>query len=422
MPVLEVTPELLRRGKTALDEAFGTPMAAEVNYGPPQPPLDELPGATITPEMVGDLGLDPFGRDDFSIDQKVQAARYINAAYEANRHRPIPPPFTTFFGPGLYVLSGDVGDGKTLVAVSLAVEWMIHGWPAYSANGGLAFGKALEPAQVYAFPDYVTKGAIVVADELHSIYGRSEGMSVRGRTMAQGTAAFRKEEIYAFGCTAREWMLGGDLKAAVRGLGYPKAAVPKGKLYAPPWAYRQVQWHYPDPWRGKQFREQREPDREYREPCREWTMGLHPYSVYRAARHYNSWEKIELDYGGDLDAGKFRSQAFGKGAKANAKPQLSDEAVGLTILDWFVQGDFDGAIRAYNDALETGGRTDRGGTLVSFRDLSERFQAQGDEVGAAKMRRGLEGLGISASTRAVNIVDLAEGWERYGQSRLGDVE
>ena len=419
MAVLQVTSQVMRDGRHALDAAFGTPKAAEVNYGPPQPPLDELPGTTITPEMVGDLGLDPFGRDSFSIDQKVQAARWLNAAYETNRLRPIPPPFTTAFGPGLYVLSGDVGDGKTLVAVSLAVEWMIHGWPAYSANGGLAFGNALEPAQVYAFPDFVTKGAIVVADELHAIYGRSEGMSVRGRTMAQGTAAFRKEEIYAFGCTAREWMLGGDLKAAVRGLGYPKAAVPDGKLFAPPWAYRKVQWHYPDPWRGKQLREQKEPEREYREPCREWTMGLHPHNVYRAARHYNSWEKIELDYGGDLDAGKFRSQAFGRGAKANAKPPLSDQGVGLAILDWFEQGKFDGAIAAYNDAVGNGGRTDRGGTLVNFRDLSEMFLAQGDEVGAAQMRRGLEGLGIPASTRAVNIADLSEGWDGYARRMLG---
>ena len=148
-------------------------------------------------------------------------------------------------------------------------------------------------------------------------------------------------------------------------------------------------------------------------------MGLHPHNVYRAARHYNSWEKIELDYGGDLDAGKFRSQAFGRGAKANAKPPLSDQGVGLAILDWFEQGKFDGAIAAYNDAVGNGGRTDRGGTLVNFRDLSEMFLAQGDEVGAAQMRRGLEGLGIPASTRAVNIAALNEGWGLYGQRMPG---
>ena len=68
MPVLEVTPQILRRGRDALDAASGVvPKAEEGPHGPPQPPPDELPGDTITPEMVGDLGLDPFGRDDFSI-------------------------------------------------------------------------------------------------------------------------------------------------------------------------------------------------------------------------------------------------------------------------------------------------------------------------------------------------------------------
>ena len=128
MPVLRVTPEALREGRARLDAAFDLQKAEAPRYGPPQPPLDELPGETITPEMVGDLGLDPFGRDDFSIDQMVQAARYLNATYEENRLHPVHPPFP--FGPGLYVLSGDMGDGKTLAAVSLAVTWMMCGWPA----------------------------------------------------------------------------------------------------------------------------------------------------------------------------------------------------------------------------------------------------------------------------------------------------
>ena len=64
---------------------------------------------------------------------------------------------------------------------------------------------------------------------------------------------------------------------------------------------------------------------------------------------------------------------------------------------------------------------DRGGTLISFRDISELFLARGDEVGAAQMRWGLEGLGIPTSTRAVNLGGLAEGWEQYGRRGPGTV-
>ena len=40
-------------------------------------------------------------------------ARCLPACCEANRHEPVFPPFTLAFGPGLHVLSGGVGDGRT---------------------------------------------------------------------------------------------------------------------------------------------------------------------------------------------------------------------------------------------------------------------------------------------------------------------
>ena len=88
------------------------------------------------------------------------------------------------------------------------------GWAAHSANAGLAFGKAPGPRQVYTLSGYAARDPVTVAGELHAICGRSEGMSVRGRTMARGTEAFRKEETCAVGCTDRGWIPGGDLTAA----------------------------------------------------------------------------------------------------------------------------------------------------------------------------------------------------------------
>ena len=122
-------------------------------------------------------------------------------------------------------------------------------------------------------------------------------------------------------------------------------------------------------------------------------MGFHPYDLHRAVRHYNSWERIELDYGGDLDANKFRSAAFGRDPKGNARPPLSDEAAGLTTLDWFAGGEFDAAVDAHSDALDTGVRTDRGGVLTAFEDLSELFLGQADEVEAAQMAGALKASG-----------------------------
>ena len=422
MTVLAVTPDILRQGRETLDSAFRTMRARDSRHGPPQPPLDQLHGTTFTPDMVGDMGREPFGEDMFSVDQRVQAARWLLAAYEANRARPVYPP--VWFKPGLYVLSGDMGDGKTLGAVSFAVLWMMCGWPSFSANGGLCFGKMLEPAQVYAFPEYVSRGSICVADELHAIYGRYEGQSIRGRTMAQGTAAFRKERIYAFGATAREWMLGGDLKAAVRGVGYPFDMHPRGKPIAPPWAYKGIKWYYPDPWRGTQYRELHDKGEQHREPCERYTQALHPYSLFTAAKHYNSWEKITLDYGGHLGAGKFRNALSGVDEDGAADPSgldgyrggPTDEAIGLAVLGWYEEGVFEPEIDSYNQAVSTGRSTERGDVLITIDSLAARFTLQtGVKLGASRLRRGLASVGVKHSSRNVNVEAMAEAFEsRFG--------
>ena len=90
---------------------------------------------------------------------------------------------------------------------------MVPGWADHSANAGPAFGKAPGPRHPR----------------------RSEGMSVRGRTMARGTAACRRGE--------------------------PAAPAPGGGSG---------------------------------QPCREWTMGSHSPGLRRAARRCSSRERGDL--------------------------------------------------------------------------------------------------------------------------------
>ena len=295
--MLQVTPDILDQGRQLLDRTLGHVPASAGRYGPPQPPWEELHGETFSRDMVGGLTPDALGRDDFSTDTRVASYDYLMAAYELNRHRPVYPPI--WQPPGLYLMSGDQGDGKTMTAAEIGVLFVLCGWPSFSVNGGLCFGKVLLPHQVYAFADYITRGAFGFGDEFHSIYGRYEGQTVRGRTMAQGTAGFRKELIWFFGASSREWLLGGDIKSSIRGVGYPFQDYPAGGNYTfPPWAYRGATWYYPDPWRGTQYRELHDKGQQHREPCRRWTEYHRADSLYRAAKHYVSWEKIILDFGG----------------------------------------------------------------------------------------------------------------------------
>ena len=52
---------------------------------------------------------------------------------------------------------------------SPAVEWMVPGRAARSADAGPVFGKAPGPRQVHALSGYAARDAVIGAGELHAI-------------------------------------------------------------------------------------------------------------------------------------------------------------------------------------------------------------------------------------------------------------
>ena len=406
-PTLAVTRDVLDHGRAVLDAAYGRKRASQVQYGPPQPSLDDLQGVTFTRDMVGDLTPDEFGRDDFTTDQRVKAWEFLSAAYELNRHRPTPVPI--WMPPGLYLLCGEQGGGKTMAACDIGVLFMLCGWPPYSVNGGLCFGKTLAKHQVYAFADYISRGGFCFGDEFHAIYGRYEGRTVRGQTMAQGTAGFRKENIWCIGSSSREWMIGADLKAAVRGVGYPFQWDPSAATAYPPlWAHRGITWYYPDPWRGREFREEFHKDKQIREPCKEWVSYHDPHACYRAAQHYVSWEKIELDFGGELGADTFRDRM---GSEKSIGPDPMQ--LGSVILGWYEDGLFRDAEEAYDDAVAAGRRLDRGPHLIALDDMVVLYKEDTQRtITKADIWKGLKAVHAQPSSRErVPVAELANAKE-----------
>ena len=98
-------------------------------------------------------------------------------------------------------------------------------------------------------------------------------------SMARGTAAFRREETCALGCTDRGWMPGGDLKSGVRGRGSRGYSARAGEPAAPRRAAGRSGGAIPAPGGGSS------------QPCREWTMGSHSPDPRRAARRCSSRER-----------------------------------------------------------------------------------------------------------------------------------
>ena len=179
---------------TGLDRAFGIRQAETPRRGPPRPLPDEPSGETITPETAGGPGLDPCGRGGVSTGRKVRMARCLPACCEANRHEPVFPPVTSAFGPGLHVLSGGVGDGRTPVAVGPGggMDGSRPGRPQRRRRARVRKGPR-SPSGPHPL-GLRRQGRRHRRRRAPRHPRRSEGMSVRGRTMDRGTAAFRRGE------------------------------------------------------------------------------------------------------------------------------------------------------------------------------------------------------------------------------------
>ena len=414
--VIAVNKDMIARAKAQLTGMAGTSITreeAQYQHGPPQPPLDELHGVTITPEMVGDMPRNMFGEDSYSVDERVRSAKWLMETYEINRLRPVYP--RIWQEPGLYLLSGSMGGGKTMYCANLGVIFMMCGWPPYSTAGFL-FGKRFDEVQTFAFPNFITPGCMVFADELHAIYGRYTGASIRGQTMAAATASFRKQKIYCFGTTAREWMLGPDIKASILGLGYPRHSSPPGPPTAPPWAYRAIRWYYPDPWGGRELREQFGESNPQK--CEKWTEYPHSYDLTRAAKHFDSWEKIKLDFGGGINAAEFRDRMDGD---APAQMDLTIEAVGLTVLGWVEDGRFRVQEEAYLEQGPSSRSWLRGATQVDLTIIKGMFlEEHGAKLSVERIRQGLDSCGCPSSQRRVQIKELVDALKRAQMANTYD--
>ena len=417
MPVISVTGDMLAAARTQIVTSLNRPTSAarqaHERFGPPQPPLDELEGVTVTPDMVGDMPVNAFGEDDFTKDHRVKCAKWLLEAYDLNRHRPVYPHI--WQKPGLYLLAGDMGGGKTLYCANIAIIFMMCGWPVYSTAAFL-FGKLFNEEQTFAFPEYGSRGAMVFADEFHAIAGRYTGQTIRGQTLAQSTAGFRKEKVWAFSTSAKEWMLSPDIKSSILGIGYPQERQRPEGTRLPKWAHRQLTWYYPDPWTGREYREQfgdTKPNK-----VQKWQEFPHPYDLHRAGKHFNSWEGIKLDYGGNIKADQFRARAKGH----PARKVLTPYAIGLTVLEMTQDGEFMAQEQLYLKALNEGAKVERDSRLmVELSDIQNLFlEKQQVKLSIQKLKDGLTAVGCHSTQRRVHIAALADSLHRAQEERSYD--
>ena len=179
-----------------------------MQLGPPQIPDEELAGKTLSVEAVLDNWVqDEFGRDDHSKDVRW---KYLTECWEDHeRNLNAPLDVAKFISPfprhGSMFVPGDQGGGKTTIASWTGERFFRCGWHMFSSHS-LLLGQRLMLKELYSFPDHITRGSCMFADEVHTILDMYAENSQRQRTYGQASTALRRMLTLIIGASANSYI------------------------------------------------------------------------------------------------------------------------------------------------------------------------------------------------------------------------
>ena len=359
-----------------------------VQYGPPQPPVQDLHGTTITREHMEAFQRDPLGRDKFSKNERLRQWEHTEELHQRHRNAPLPmkdvlaqlplPPY------GIHLLAAPMGQGKSLAAAVIAKRFYERGWPVYSSASFL-FGQRLSLMECYSFPDLVTPGSCIFVDEVHTFVDRYSSNSVRGRTFGQSTTALRKEQVTVLGASANSVMIGWEYKGAAEYAITPEQYFRRGKLKAPPFCHVMLKIGGPYPY---QRQDKTLVERGFLKVNNQknYYHRLDPLEVMAAAKLIDSFESVRLGENFDIDAKAMAAERN----KDRAENVAGADLLGLIHRIWQM------------------GFVKPGGS-IQFSTLRTLMQQNGvQQASVPKLKAVLELEGIAFSNAAVKDDDLRE--------------
>ena len=288
----------------------------------------------------------------------------------------------TLDGDGRYLLGDFTVTHNTLTCAWIARHFRRRGWNVFS-TAGLLFGQRFDLADAYSFPDHVTPGGFMFADEVHTLVDRYSSNSVRGRTFGQSSTAMRKEEITCVGASAHTVMVGWEYKGVSECVMIPQRWYSKSKLHAPPFCHIGVNKMFPFPYKRKDqllmgagLVAGSDQKIAYWRPSPQELMG--------AAKLMDSFESVHIGENFSLDAKAMK-------AARDGQSQAKDEPPNLVYV-----------VRRVWDAGYI-----RAGESVYFTTIRDVIQQAGLKVSATAIRSALEMAGCDVKSASVHEGDLA---------------
>ena len=167
-------------------------------------PEEEWPGEPVSEahlELASGHALDVF-----SLDERMAKFRKIDSLFhERYEGRTISPHWN------FRLLLGQMGSGKTTLAVVEAAKAYCRGWPVFH-TGSLLFGRILAADEVYTAVNRIPDNSVYFIDEAHVFMGLAADNSRHAMLLLQSTAGLRKKNCRFILATASDDLMSRKLK------------------------------------------------------------------------------------------------------------------------------------------------------------------------------------------------------------------
>ena len=208
---------------------LGLPGPVPFPAPPPDRDWDALDVRKVGVANIENMAPDPLKRDIYSRKTRIAAWEQVEREHMwARENNPGYP-----LKPGIFLFSGAVGAGKTLSAVSYAIDlWRWWAVPVYTNMSALAMFRFLTPAETFDFLNVVPHGSVVLIDEISALAPRGRANSTATRTLAQTAIAIRKHQLKIFVATAAEHQVDTQIRVILDGVISPERWYPQRREVA----------------------------------------------------------------------------------------------------------------------------------------------------------------------------------------------
>ena len=404
-------------------EALGVDLEGMDLDHPPTPPDDEIPGVTITGEMVKEWPKDH--RDRWKTNEpSYRQFSTLCESHERHRHKPVPVQGTVLHLPyGFYLLNSVMGSGKNVVATFYAAIYYAFGWPAAS-TAATKFGKHLGPAEIYHFAIGSPLGMFYLVDEIHAIFHSNTTGANREVSFQDNTTSMRKRESTFMGMSASK-RIAPSYRAIVDWIGYvhPLSFAPGrgGNGWKETWKY--VNWYGPRPYDRDDFEE----ERGFRKSTSltQWHETFNSDLLLEAMKLMDSWADVKTMFGDGYtaqDEREDRKILEGGGDTSQdggSSGALAQDVRGIAraICNWLAGGYFQQYEEAF-EQYENGEKGQRRKATITLNQLSAMFgEISKQEVPATAVRRSLEAHNVGVTQRGnIGIEEIVAMWFKYNQA------